>query len=134
MRVLKGHRVDVRLFWGARMVLSQTIQRLPYERGRVNILFSRQSANEELTQGVVRLYLTASQYSVTLSICAIATVADSTPLLEIKDLDVDLAYVNGSRAVDGVSIHSSVYLGKQGFQSSLHLVLKIAKICNWVNR
>lgn len=104
------------------MVLSQKIQRLPYERGRVNIrciLFS--SANEELTQGVVRLYLTASQYCVTLSICAIATAADSTPLLEIKDLDVDLAYANGSRAVDGVSIHSSVYLGKQGFQSSLHL-------------
>lgn len=85
------------------MVLSQKIQRLPYERGRVNIsciLFSRQSANEELTQGVVRLYLTASQYSVTLSICAIATAADSTPLLEIKDLDMDLTYANDPRAVE----------------------------------
>lgn len=59
-----------------------------------SILFSRQSANEELTQGVVRLYLTASQYSATLSIRAITTTADSTPLLEIKDLDVDLAYAN----------------------------------------
>lgn len=111
-------------FWCARMVLSQKIRRFPYERGRVNIsciLFSRQSANEELTQGVVRLYLTASQYSVTLSISAIATAADSTPLLEIKDLDVGLAYANGSTAIDGVSRHSSVYLGKQGFQSSLHL-------------
>lgn len=112
------------------------IERLPYERGRVNIrciLFSRQSANEELTQGVVRLYLTASQYGVTLLIHAIATAADSTPLLEIKDLDVDLAYANGSRAIDGVSIHSSVYLGKQTRDPiiSSFRVLKVAKICNW---
>lgn len=45
---------------------------------------------ESLHRGVVRLYLTASQYSVSLSIRLIATAADSTALLEIKDLDVDL--------------------------------------------
>lgn len=101
------------------------IERLPYERGRVNIrciLFSRQSANEELTQGVVRLYLTVSQYGVTLLIHAIATAADSTPLLEIKDLDVDLAYANGpEQLMEFPYTVLCIWANKQGFQSSLHL-------------